>query len=76
MTMEIFGTVVIVIIMMPFAIYWLIASWFKPARWLFCKILPWHSIVRDYLHHDGASQHARCRWCGYEGMIDSQGGLF
>ena len=25
---------------------------------------------------DGCSVHARCRYCGYEGMIDSQGNLF
>jgi len=25
---------------------------------------------------DGCSVHAKCKWCGYEGMIDSQGNLF
>ena len=42
-----------------------------------CRI-GWHSIFVgfDNTEHDGASQHARCRWCGYEGMIDSQGNLF
>lgn len=25
---------------------------------------------------DGCSVHAKCLWCGYEGMIDGQGNLF
>ena len=25
---------------------------------------------------DGASLHCRCKWCGYEGLVDSQGNLF
>jgi len=25
---------------------------------------------------DGASVYARCKWCGFEGMIDSQVDLF
>jgi len=37
----------------------------------------WHSFPNfEYISFDGASEHARCRWCGYEGMIDSQGNLF
>ncbi len=40
-----------------------------------------HSFFRrdggfESVSFDGASVHARCRWCGYEGMIDSQGNLF
>lgn len=42
---------------------------------LFCRI-GWHSFGYDYISHDGASSHARCKWCGYEGMVDSQGNLF
>jgi len=40
--------------------------------------LGWHSWIGGYelLYHDGCSTHARCKWCGYEGMIDSQGNLF
>lgn len=30
----------------------------------------------EYIESDGASFHAKCRYCGYEGMIDSQGNLF
>lgn len=41
-----------------------------------CRI-GWHSAPNlDVTGFDGASIHARCRWCGYEGMIDSQGNLF
>lgn len=44
---------------------------------LFCKI-GWHSFLGGFeiMGFDGCSVHARCRWCGYEGMIDSQGNLF
>jgi len=39
----------------------------------------WHSWTGkgfEELFFDGASVHARCRWCGLGGMIDSQGNLF
>lgn len=38
----------------------------------------WHSFFRGYqpVRYDGVNMHARCPWCGYEGMIDSQGNLF
>lgn len=39
-----------------------------------CKI-GWHSIG-DIVGFDGANIHAKCKWCGYKGMIDSQGNLF
>lgn len=48
-------------------------------RWRrFCCWIGWHSfwIGFHYTFFDGAGQHARCRWCGYEGIIDSQGNLF
>lgn len=38
--------------------------------------LRWHSVSYEFLYYDGCSQHARCRWCGFEGMVDSQGNLF
>jgi hypothetical protein len=43
-----------------------------------CYAMKWHSFFEgfEYTSFDGASQHARCKWCGYEGMIDSQGNLF
>ncbi len=40
-----------------------------------CRV-GWHSWSYVLIFHDGASQHAKCKWCGYEGMIDSQGNLF
>ena len=51
---------------------------------LFCKI-GWHCFFPFFhffhshwifLENDGCSDHVRCGWCGYEGMIDSQGNLF
>ena len=44
-------------------------------RKLLCK-LGWHSWTYAHLYNDGCSEHAKCKWCGYEGMIDSQGNLF
>ncbi len=40
--------------------------------------IDWHSIFvgYDYTGFDGASFHAECKWCGYKGMVDSQGNLF
>jgi len=40
-----------------------------------CKI-GWHSFSYVKTEFDGCSVHAKCKWCGYEGMIDSQGNLF
>lgn len=44
---------------------------------LLCKI-GWHSyfVGFDKTFNDGCSDHARCKWCGVEGMIDSTGALF
>lgn len=49
----------------------------------FCCWVGWHShsffranggfITTGF---DGCSVHAKCRWCGYRGLIDSQGNLF
>jgi hypothetical protein len=38
----------------------------------------WHSIFTGFepVSFDGCSIHARCKWCGGEGLIDSQGNLF
>jgi hypothetical protein len=38
----------------------------------------WHSWQHLYIMEsfDGASVHAKCPWCGFKGMIDSQGNLF
>lgn len=45
---------------------------FKP----FACWIGWHSYHYDTIGFDGCSEHAKCQWCGYEGMIDSQGNLF
>lgn len=49
-------------------------NWIKR---LFCS-LGWHSfpVGFELTERVGINQHARCRWCGYAGMIDSQGNLF
>jgi len=49
--------------------------------WIFCKVFPWHSGTYDDVHHAENDPHkflvfAKCKWCGYEGQIDSQGNLF
>lgn len=50
--------------------------WSKRYRRVACKI-GWHSYPSfEHVSHDGCSEHARCKWCGYKGMIDSQGNLF
>jgi hypothetical protein len=38
----------------------------------FC-CMGWHSILVVF---DGCSEHAKCKWCDYEGIVDSQGNLF
>lgn len=46
----------------------------RPVGLVACRI-GWHT-VGERTEHDDCSAHAKCRWCGYEGMIDSQGNLF
>ena len=44
--------------------------------------LGWHSWIVGYEYLppqcplDVVNIHARCKWCHYEGILDSQGGLF
>jgi len=49
-------------------------NWLKQ---ICCKI-GWHSWFVGFndTGFDGCSIHAKCKWCGFEGMIDSQGNLF
>jgi len=53
----------------------------KIIKKMFCKI-GWHSIVSGFAHSQknkgrtGFLTFARCKWCGHEGQIDSQGNLF
>lgn len=44
----------------------------------FCCWIGWHSIFVGFksVNTDGFILHAQCKWCGYKGMIDSQGNLF
>ena len=49
----------------------------KSVQKYYCKI-GWHCCSKDYQfdYFDGASVHCTCKWCGYKGMVDSQGNLF
>lgn len=49
-------------------------KWFKR----FSCWIGWHShpVGFEMVGFDGCSVHAKCRWCGFVGMIDSQGNLF
>lgn len=42
---------------------------------LACRI-GWHSWSYVTLSFDGCNTHAKCKWCGYVGLVDSQGNLF
>lgn len=49
--------------------------WMDIRHWLFGHQILWGRWV-DTNSWDGCSFHAKCRYCGYQGMIDSQGNLF
>ncbi len=50
---------------------------------LLCKI-GWHSFISGYdlvevpndILNTGICNKYKCKWCGYIGMVDSQGNLF
>lgn len=72
--------IVIVAICIAFLLFmssYFIADYIKPLQKFFCKI-GWHCHQKDYIYEsfDGASMHCKCKWCGYKGMVDSQGNLF
>ena len=48
-------------------------GWFK---WFYHKILGWCTPDDSPQWSDGCSQHARCKHCGREIMMDSQGNWF
>lgn len=51
-------------------------TWFNNIRhYLFGHQVLWGRWVK-YESFDGCSVHATCIYCGYKGMIDSQGNLF
>ena len=64
-------TLLIPMLLYPFANY------LKFMHKYYCKI-GWHCHSADYIFDsfDGASDHCTCKWCGYKGMVDSQGNLF
>lgn len=64
-------TFLITIALYPFA------NHLKFMQNFYCKI-GWHCHSKDYQpnYFDGASAHCTCKWCGYKGMVDSQGNLF
>ena len=53
----------------------------KIIKRLFCKI-GWHSFPVGYDLVEGGdgyydiTKKYKCKWCGYVGMLDSQGNLF
>lgn len=53
----------------------------KIIKRLFCKI-GWHSFPVGYDLVEGSdgyydiTKKYKCKWCGYVGMLDSQGNLF
>ena len=51
-------------------------AWYKR---LSCR-MGWHSYWAGFEamppKGDGFLTYARCKWCGYEGQVDSQGNLF
>ena len=72
------GGIVFVILALGFMGYcFLVAPHYDGGRKFLCK-MGWHSFNEgfDSTGFDGCSVHAKCKWCGYEGMIDSQGNLF
>ena len=75
--MKIFLIILLILLLLLIFIPYMIADHFKPLQKFFCKI-GWHCHMKDYIHQsfDGASEHCKCKWCGYEGMVDSQGNLF
>ena len=64
-------------ILLMIMLLYLVADWIKPLQKFYCKI-GWHCHSKDYQfdYSDGASTHCTCKWCGYHGMVDSQGNLF
>ena len=61
----------VAIILYPFANY------IKPIQKFYCEIIEWHCHSKDYqfLSANVVNTHCKCKWCGYEGIVDSQGNL-
>lgn len=72
---------VLILISIFLAVNWLLAViWtitpFRPFKRLYHDILGWHEPGNGSESFDGASFHAKCRFCGKEIMQDSQGNWF
>lgn len=74
--MNLLLVIIAFLIIIPMPLY-LVADYIKPIQKVYCKI-GWHCHEKDYIYdyYDGASNHCTCKWCGYKGMVDSQGNLF
>jgi len=48
----------------------------KRVRHWCCRELGWHDGSRSILEFDGISIHGRCRFCGRQVMMDSNGNWF
>lgn len=69
--------VIFVICMIVTMVLYTLADHIKSIQKFYCRI-GWHCHSKDYIfdNFDGASEHCTCKWCGYKGMVDSQGNLF
>lgn len=69
----------LLIMLIPFTLLttYFLANYIPFLQKIYCKI-GWHCHTSDYIfdYSDGASDHCTCKWCGYKGMVDSQGNLF
>ena len=77
MSIGLFVGVILMSLIILYGIGYTIANHVKPLQKIYCK-RGWHCHMKDYetTGFDGASLHCRCKWCGYEGLVDSQGNLF
>lgn len=74
--MLVFAIFLFIWIIVPLVMY-VFADYSKVLQKYYCKI-GWHCHMKDYQFDsfDGLSEHCTCKWCGYKGMVDSQGNLF
>ena len=77
MSIGLFVGVILMSLIILDRIGYAIANHVKPLQKIYCK-RGWHCHMKDYetTGFDGASLHCRFKWCGYEGLVDSQGNLF
>ena len=56
-------------------VFYPLARFSKSLKRFYCW-LGWHSYDYEYESFSGVNIHAKCKWCKYKGIIDSQGNLF